>query len=140
MFFRQVAWFDVDQPDIAGLKAASLTAAGADVGLNPHELAGQQEVTTGNHGSRDATADRICFPLLCGSYALMGADLSCTPLEDVMLPSGFDTSVPTVWILEALVYYMPLDAASRLLQVWGTLRECWRLNRMLQGCLLPVGN
>ncbi len=51
-----VRWYDCDQSDIAALKGASLAAAGAQ--------------------AEAATTALPRFPLLCGFYAMAGADLS----------------------------------------------------------------
>ncbi|GIL50179.1 hypothetical protein Vafri_6306 [Volvox africanus] len=61
---------------------------------------------------------KLVFPLLAASYTCIGADLSASnlgALPAALTGRGFDPSTPTVWILEALLYYMPLAAASELL-------------------------
>ena len=78
------------------------------------------------------------FPLRAARYACIGADLSAvgadeaTPgeaavaavaaaLAAALKPHGFDPALPTVWVAEALLYYMPLPAAARLLAAAAAL-------------------
>jgi O-methyltransferase involved in polyketide biosynthesis len=114
----RVAWFDVDMPSIARLKKERLAAAEAATGPGRATAA--------------ADASDPAFPLMYDSYCLMGANLATTSLSDVFMQRGsvndqmsapavvssvaFNPMLPTVWVLEAVIYYMPLDAASRLLQ------------------------
>ncbi|KAJ9511685.1 hypothetical protein QJQ45_017988 [Haematococcus lacustris] len=107
--------FDVDMPEIAELKQATLMAAGA------------QTAASDNPGCTPA------FPLLCGSYCMSGADLSCTSLAAVLSVAGFDPRTPTIWLLEALIYYMPLDAADTLLAAMATLSP--PSSRLLLTCI-----
>ncbi|GLC49977.1 hypothetical protein PLESTB_000329000 [Pleodorina starrii] len=89
----------------------------------------QEEEETGRHR----------FPLLAASYVCIGADLSDAAttnntaaaaggggggisasgggggLAAALAGAGFDPATPTIWVLEALLYYMPLAAASELL-------------------------
>ncbi|GLI63135.1 hypothetical protein VaNZ11_006043 [Volvox africanus] len=61
---------------------------------------------------------KLVFPLLAASYTCIGADLSAGipgALTASLTDRGFDPATPTIWILEALLYYMPLAAASELL-------------------------
>ncbi|KAL6751803.1 hypothetical protein V8C86DRAFT_2769202 [Haematococcus lacustris] len=102
-------------PEIAELKQAALLAAGA------------QTAASDNPGCAPA------FPLLCGSYCMSGADLSCTSLAAVLSAAGFDPRTPTIWLLEALIYYMPLDAADSLLAAMATLSP--PSSRLLLTCI-----
>ncbi|GLC46460.1 hypothetical protein PLESTM_001877900 [Pleodorina starrii] len=85
-------------------------------------------------------AGRCRFPLLAASYVCIGADLSDAAttnntaaaaagasggdtsasgggggLAAALAGAGFDPATPTIWVLEAVLYYMPLAAASELL-------------------------
>jgi methyltransferase (TIGR00027 family) len=44
------------------------------------------------------------------------ADLSDSDWDSLLLKNGFSTSIPTFWILEGLLYYLPEDAAISLLK------------------------
>eukprot|EP00775_Hariotina_reticulata_P009887 gene9887-10044_t len=48
-------------------------------------------------------------------YTPVPADLSKTTLAEVLPAAGFDRSCSTVWIAEALIYYIPLTQAAQLL-------------------------
>jgi hypothetical protein len=50
----------------------------------------------------------LAFPLTAASWQGIAADLSKQQLADVLLPSGFNPEVPTVWVAEALIYYLRL--------------------------------
>ncbi len=109
----RVRWFDVDQPEIARLKLDSLAAAGAQTSA--------EEVVRPGDGQRERPA-AAAFPLHCSSYAMVGADLSVVPLREALVQLAepaqpFRADLPTVWVLEAVIYYLPLEAADALLQV-----------------------
>jgi hypothetical protein len=54
------------------------------------------------------------FPLLVDCWRPVAADLSETPLSSCVTSSGFDMNVPTVWLAEALLYYLQLEQVSSL--------------------------
>jgi hypothetical protein len=55
-----------------------------------------------------ATQGAVSHPLTCSSYAAVSADLSQKELGQVLAAAGFQQQVPTVWVAEALLYYLPL--------------------------------
>ncbi|GIM10573.1 hypothetical protein Vretimale_14169 [Volvox reticuliferus] len=72
----------------------------------------------GKVGDQQRHTPTPVFKLLAASYVCIGADLSAGKqgaLAAALTDHGFDPAVPTIWVLEALLYYMPLAAASELL-------------------------
>lgn len=65
-------------------------------------------------GQDTATAHK--FPLLLHSWHPLAVDLSVTSLAAGLEAAGFRRDRPTLWIAEALIYYLPLDTVSR---PWG---------------------
>lgn len=98
-------WFDVDQPGVIQLKQQLLQEAGA--ATTPQ----QQHQNTAGHGSNDSSSS-VRFPLQVASWAPVAADLAVTSLADALGGAGFDASCTTVWIAEALIYYLPLHTVS----------------------------
>ncbi|PNW71476.1 hypothetical protein CHLRE_16g655900v5 [Chlamydomonas reinhardtii] len=126
----RVSLLELDLPHMAALKRQLLAEAGAAT------------VSGSDNSSCDAGAGEdqqtAAFPLHAARYACIGADLSAvgadeaTPgeaavaavaaaLAAALKPHGFDPALPTVWVAEALLYYMPLPAAARLLAAAAAL-------------------
>jgi O-methyltransferase involved in polyketide biosynthesis len=125
--------FDVDLPLVAQIKAASLSEAGAGpVDMASASSTSSTQDPSSNDPASTGTASSInvwkwdrtqgasTFPLQPASYALAGVDLGSTVLSAALKPLGFDPSIQTIWVLEALVYYLPLQAAG---QLWEALAQ-----------------
>jgi O-methyltransferase involved in polyketide biosynthesis len=52
------------------------------------------------------------FPLLVDVWRPVPADLSQVSLTASLEAAGFDCKTPTVWLCEALLYYLPLDQVT----------------------------
>lgn len=118
-----VTWWDVDQPGVMQLKQQLLAAAGAASIHNGHHPSSHPHTTASSTGSTPSSqqpqgeagsvaAAAVQFPLLVDCWRPVAADLSQTRLSSCLASSGFDASVPTVWLAEALLYYLPLDQVS----------------------------
>ncbi len=90
-----VKWFDVDQPAVLTLKERLLRSAGAAL-----SSAVEAQQTPGE--------DDVAFPLLPASWVAVSADLATRRLAEVLKEAGHNPAVPTVWLAEALLYYLPL--------------------------------
>ncbi|KAG2492901.1 hypothetical protein HYH03_008815 [Edaphochlamys debaryana] len=104
------------------LRAASYALIGAD--LSDLDLSGS--------GSQAAAADpgvavvptdsAVAAAGSEGSVAAAAAEVpKALPLPQALAAAGFVPSRPTVWVAEAVLYYMPLKAASALLRLLASL-------------------
>lgn len=105
-----VSWVDIDQPCIAQLKQKLLSQA--------HAQTANSE-TTQHSITKQADGDGYShnFPLHVLSYNIQGVDLSTSSLTETLLHSKWNPRSPTIWLLEAVIYYLPISAASQLLNV-----------------------
>jgi O-methyltransferase involved in polyketide biosynthesis len=122
-----ITWFDVDQPGVTQTKLQLLADAGAATASTSQPSHSADSLpaapSTATSDSADAaqldssteqgTAAR--FPLLVDSWRAVAADLSKVSLSSCLGASGFNPSIPTVWLAEALLYYLTLDQACVLL-------------------------
>ncbi len=53
---------------------------------------------------------------LCSAYAAVACDLSSPSWPAALRAAGHEPSVPTVWLLEGLLYYLPPAAVDTLLR------------------------
>lgn len=90
-----VAWFEVDQPHVLKAKRRVMSSAGA--------------------GFSKADSD-VTFPLRASSYVTVGADLQKPAWTKKLIKAGFDTSKPTCWVCEGLLYYMEQDSVAVMLE------------------------
>lgn len=97
-----VSWFDVDQPTTVSLKQKLLADA---------------KVAT----TSAANSENPAFPLLYSSWTPIPLDLSKTNMTDALLTAGFDSSCLTVWVAEALLYYLHIPEACDLLKTLAKL-------------------
>jgi hypothetical protein len=120
-----VTWFDIDQPAVITLKQQLLQEAGAAVAAAAAAAAAepapsnsiQQQpgihpspAAPGAQGSQEPPGSApVQFPLLVDAWRPVPTDLSKVSLTASLEAAGFDRSTPTVWICEALLYYLPLD-------------------------------
>lgn len=82
----------------------------------------QQQSTHVSHAAASSGhPPQFKFPLTAASWRAVGADLSCISLEDALTSAGFVKGQTTVWIAEALLYYLPLPKVSLC---WGVLLVC----------------
>lgn len=93
----RVAWFDVDQPAVLALKQQLLEQAGA-------QQAPQQEQQSAGDGGTAGSS----HALRVASWRPVAADLAATSLAASLAGAGFVAGRPTVWLAEALLYYIPL--------------------------------
>lgn len=114
-----VACFDLDQPGVMQLKQQLLAQAGAQLShplpqpptsqLRPNPTQQHAPQAVGQPQQQAAaTQGAVSHPLTCSSYAAVSADLSQKELGQVLAAAGFQQQVPTVWVAEALLYYLPL--------------------------------
>jgi hypothetical protein len=131
-FPPDVTYFDLDQPGVMQLKQQLLAQAGAQL---PHPLSPgptPQPSSTSPLSNAPCSMDQHQAPgadgavshrLTCSSYAAVSADLSQQELGQVLAAAGFQPQVATVWVAEALLYYLPLPKVSRLGGVaWPCMR------------------
>lgn len=114
-----VTWFDVDQPGVIQTKQQLLQEAGAASTVAQqqahHTSTGQQSSSSSSGAPPDPSSsaatsvEQAQFPLLVDSWQAVPADLSQTSLASCFKTKGFDSSIPTVWVAEALLYYLTLD-------------------------------
>lgn len=113
-----VTWWDVDQPGVMHLKQQLLAAAGAASVQQGHQSSAHPQTAASTDGTppdqqsageAGPAAAAVQFPLLVDCWRPVAADLSQTRLRSCLQSSGFDPYVPTVWLAEALLYYLPLD-------------------------------
>lgn len=135
-----VHWFEIDQPAVMQLKQQLLQQAGAATATAPEpggadlgsttagsstaSLAQTAAASDGRSCVAPAAADHeqqqhqqgVRFPLLPQRYSAVPADLAMVPLAACLQAAGFQQQRPTVWVAEALLYYLPLDVACELLR------------------------
>lgn len=97
-----LSWYDVDQPAVMQHKQQLLQQAGAALGPPTATPATQQPAA-------NTAVSQAQFPLLVDRWQPVAADLSQTSLASCLEAHGFDRQRPTVWLAEALLYYLPLD-------------------------------
>lgn len=130
-----VTWLDVDQPGVMQLKQQLLQEAGAagtaavqpgqhGTITTPHEPASADTHSGLQDDTQPAATEAVRFPLLVDCWRPVAADLSQTPLSSCLECSGFDQHVPTVWLAEALLYYLPLEQVSRDVGVLAVTSLC----------------
>lgn len=131
-----VHWFEIDQPAVMQLKQQLLQQAGAATATAPEpggadlgsttagsstaSLAQTAAASDGRSCVAPAAADHeqqqhqqgVRFPLLPQRYSAVPADLAMVPLAACLQAAGFQQQRPTVWVAEALLYYLPLDVVS----------------------------
>lgn len=128
----EVHWICMDLPEVITMKQTLLGQAGAQT--VPRARAPV--------GSRTAPSTAT-WPLKCTSWQGVGQDLSAlnsssgvdatAVLTAALEKTGFDPGMPTVWILEAVLYYMPLDKAESLLVSLASLSSA--LSTMIATCV-----
>jgi methyltransferase (TIGR00027 family) len=84
-----VAWFDVDQQPVINLKRKLLAEAGAE----------QQQ-------QQQQQQEAVRFPLQCSKYTALAADATSSSWTADLAAAGFSKTLPTVWVLEGLLYYL----------------------------------
>jgi hypothetical protein len=133
-----VHWFDIDQPAVMQLKQQLLQRAGAAVAPQDCSNAailsqtagsiaaaqdtmadedatsfiGSASATTSRQQQKQQERDVNQFPLLPQQYSPLAADLAVVPLASCLEAAGFQHQRPTVWVAEALLYYLPLEVVS----------------------------
>jgi O-methyltransferase involved in polyketide biosynthesis len=107
----KVHWICIDFPEVMNSKKDLLARAGA-----------QCTPRNSPHFIDNSACSK--WPLKVSSWHGLGLDLSsisssesveeaAETLENALTQTSFDKSLPTVWILEAVLYYMPLPPAGR---------------------------
>jgi O-methyltransferase involved in polyketide biosynthesis len=143
-----VHWFDIDQPAVMQLKQQLLQQASAQVTPpSCSTTAASIRDTPASQHTPTAAADKsdhICahaaatvnqasqqqqqqqqqaevqFPLLLQQWRPLPVDLSEVPLAACLQAAGFQQQRPTVWLAEALLYYLPLDTVSSRLSSYAS--------------------
>ncbi|WIA12651.1 hypothetical protein OEZ85_006301 [Tetradesmus obliquus] len=114
-----VAWFDVDQQPVISLKHKLLAEAGA-------QQQQQQEVR---------------FPLKCSSYTALAADATSSSWLADLAAAGFNQTLPTVWVLEGLLYYLTPEQGAVLfadIAAAGSPGKCVVLASHIPACNLEA--
>ncbi len=96
-------WFEVDQRDVVEAKRGLLRQLAAEVPPGVGEDSEPSTPTgarTSSGLARHLSIDKTRFPLRCGSWASVPADLGDPAWADALLAAGFDPSKPTVWVAE----------------------------------------
>ncbi|KAL4447524.1 hypothetical protein ABPG75_004743 [Micractinium tetrahymenae] len=112
-------WLEVDQPDVVEAKRKLLRQLAAEV---PPALGEDSEPSTPTGArtssglARHLSIDKTRFPLRCGSWSAVPADLSNPSWADALLGAGFDPEKPTVWVAEGLLMYLQAPKVEALLQ------------------------
>jgi O-methyltransferase involved in polyketide biosynthesis len=131
----------VDQPDIMRLKKKLLAAAGAQLGAAA--AGGSDAAVTCTGGGDDGGSDGgggsggYRFPLTAATWSGVGVDLSVVPLAEALAAGGFLAGATTVWVAEALIYYLHLPQALRLLGAMAELSGPH--SRLLATCMDRCG-
>eukprot|EP00195_Chlamydomonas_chlamydogama_P002951 CAMPEP_0202919996 /NCGR_PEP_ID=MMETSP1392-20130828/76624_1 /ASSEMBLY_ACC=CAM_ASM_000868 /TAXON_ID=225041 /ORGANISM="Chlamydomonas chlamydogama, Strain SAG 11-48b" /LENGTH=291 /DNA_ID=CAMNT_0049613471 /DNA_START=158 /DNA_END=1033 /DNA_ORIENTATION=+ len=114
-----VRWICVDFPNVMTAKHQLLAAAGAETGSRKQESANGER----SHSMPEGSGCK--WPLHCSSWHGLGLDLSddnnVQELGARLEACGFRADIPTVWVIEAVLYYMPLEKAEQLLQTIAML-------------------
>lgn len=114
-----VHWICLDLPEVMAMKQALLKEAGAETRPRP-----------GAKTQDGASGSGLHFPLQCSSWHGLAHDLSTLDTGSTSGPSAFLNTLseaaynpqqPTVWIIEAVLYYMPLRSAEALLSCLAKL-------------------
>ncbi|KAL4434648.1 hypothetical protein ABPG77_002771 [Micractinium sp. CCAP 211/92] len=112
-------WFEVDQRDVVEAKRGLLRQLAAEVPPGVGEDSEPSTPTgarTSSGLARHLSIDKTRFPLRCGSWASVPADLGDPAWADALLAAGFDPSKPTVWVAEGLLMYLEQPLVEALLQ------------------------
>lgn len=104
-----IHWFDVHQPGVIQAKQQGLDEAGAATMPAQQQQQPQHQGAHQQDSSAGASVQAAQFPLLVHSWQPVPADLSQVSLSCCLEGNGFDRSLPTVWLAEALLYYLTLD-------------------------------
>lgn len=124
-----VHWFDVDQPAVMKLKQQLLQQAGAALQPQPDTDSSTDAGSQQGHSNtatsgppqcvsgeavqqQDQPHQQCSFPLRIKDWHPVAADLAEVPLADCLRISGFRSNCCTIWLAEALLYYLPLDTVS----------------------------
>ncbi|GAX79455.1 hypothetical protein CEUSTIGMA_g6896.t1 [Chlamydomonas eustigma] len=130
----KVHWICMDFPDVMDSKKALLRKAGAQ--CIPRDSP---------HFMNDCKNSK--WPLKLSSWNGLGLDLSSISnresveeaarvLEESLIHhTSFDKSLPTVWILEAVLYYMPLPSAEVLLGALACLSRAAITGTLIATCI-----
>ncbi|GAB4814181.1 hypothetical protein N2152v2_001227 [Parachlorella kessleri] len=119
---HDISWFEVDLPDMAAFKRDSMERAGlaaeAPADCNADLLASGASAVNGQN-----PAVRAGFPLRVASWAAVAADLGEEGWVPQLEACGFDPGLPTIWVAEGLLYYLPQAAMDRLLHEVTTVTK-----------------
>ncbi|CAM9119977.1 unnamed protein product [Phaeothamnion confervicola] len=114
-------WFEVDVPEMLQLKASLLAQhfSGGSASGSTGDSCGGGGSSGGDGGGGDGGSEIGGGgpPIKVKSFTAIPLDLRETHRLNASLCSvGFEPAAPTVWIMEGLLYYMPLDAVLTLLR------------------------
>ncbi|MEW5300068.1 MAG: hypothetical protein WDW36_003026 [Sanguina aurantia] len=68
-----------------------------------------------------ASIPQSSFPLLTASWTAVPHDLADGSLAAALEVAGFNSHLPTIWLAEAVLYYMPVAQAAGVLQMAASL-------------------
>ncbi|GAB4814180.1 hypothetical protein N2152v2_001226 [Parachlorella kessleri] len=112
---HDISWFEVDLPDMTAfkrerMKHGGLTAAAASGDCNADLFTDLAATNGGEAGGKAGISLRVA------SWAAVAADLEGGGWLAQLEACGFDPSLPTVWVAEGLVYYLPQPAVDNLIE------------------------
>lgn len=107
-----IRWFEVDQEEVVALKEKILS----------------------EHGKKDFTANNNNGSSVVRLKLDLAVDLE--QLFPSLESNGFDRTLPTIFLLEGLLYYIPLDGVTKLLQALTTVANSKVLLTMIDQTML----
>lgn len=60
---------------------------------------------------------KLTKPINQGKHIMIQADLASDKWEHLLLENGFNAMLPTVWIMEGLLYYCTKETTTKLFQI-----------------------
>lgn len=121
----KVSWFEIDRHDVLKAKKAELQNSGAE--FRPHSSSSHSSSSTSQTSSKAGTSNQTsaaqeggtkqCFQLKAISWNCAAVDLQVPGWSKQLIKAGLDTSLPTAWVAEGLMYYLEPDCVAKMLQV-----------------------
>mmetsp|Transcript_13857 Transcript_13857/g.37473 ORF Transcript_13857/g.37473 Transcript_13857/m.37473 type:complete len:227 (+) Transcript_13857:169-849(+) len=124
-----VFWTDVDTPEIIDLKRKLLVEQEVDMGEKQAEQPGQSKPSR--------------FQLRAGQYSLLGHMVSSEAgsFKEALKQTAHNPNLPTLWIMEGLLYYLGVDACEALFRDASEACPCgsWMIASMVtKECMYAI--
>lgn len=78
-----------------------------------------------SYAEQQQQQQRRCYPLLINHWQAVTADLAEVPLADCLHAASFQSNCCTIWLAEALLYYLPLDTVSATSLAYTSLKPAY---------------